>query len=113
MRRLAAAAALALVLAAPARAQQAPPPRLEPIPEPPPQQIGVDAQLAAEAGVTLRPGERAERLTLEGQEYIVVHTAAGTTYHLVEAQPGFQPFAGANSLEDSGVRVPMWQLLQW
>ncbi len=113
MRRLA-AAALALALAAAARAQQAPPPpRLEPIPEPPPQRIGVDAQLAAEAGVTLRPGERAERLTLDGQQYIVVHTAAGTTYHLVEAQPGWQPFAGANSLEDSGVRVPMWQLLQW
>jgi hypothetical protein len=114
MRRIPAAVAiLAFAAFLPVAAQQPlPPPTLEPIPDAPQQQIGVDEQLAAEAGVTLRPGDRVERLTLDGQQYIVVHTSAGTTYHLMEAVPGWQPFAGAD-MADPGVRVPMWSIFEW
>ena len=112
MRRL--LAAIALAAAFPAAAQQvAPPPQLEPIPEAPQQQIGVDQQLAAEAGVTLKPGERAERIsTRDGQEFIAVTNEAGVTYYLVGAVPGWGPFPGAD-FTDSRVRVPQWQLFEW
>jgi hypothetical protein len=111
MRRLLAAAALAAVL--PVAAQQAPPPpALEPLPEAP-QAVDVDpAQQAAEMGITIRPGEKVERLTLDGQQYLVVTTQWGTEYHLVEAVPGFGPHAGWQQ-GDSGLRVPMWRILEW
>jgi hypothetical protein len=106
-------AAIAVAASLPAAAQQAPPPpKLEPIPEAPPQPIGVDQQLASEVGVTLRPGDRAERFIVDGQEYIRVTTQAGTEYYLVEAIPGLGPFAGANP-QDSGVRVPLWRVFEW
>ncbi|MFO1363060.1 MAG: DUF2782 domain-containing protein [Burkholderiales bacterium] len=111
MRRLLAAAALAAAL--PVGAQQAPPPPdLEPLPEAP-QPVGVDpAQQAADMGITIRPGEKVERLTLDGQQYLVVTTQWGTEYHLIEAVPGFGPQAGWQQ-GDSGLRVPMWRVLEW
>jgi hypothetical protein len=115
MRPALAAVALAAVTFAasiPVAAQQvAPPPKLEPVPESP-QAIAVDQQLAGEVGVTLQPGDRAERFIVDGQEYIRVTTPAGTEYYLVEAMPGFGPFAGANP-HDSGVRAPMWRVFEW
>ena len=110
MRRLLAVAALAAAL--PIAAQQAlPPPQLEPVPEPPPA-VTLDVQQAAEAGITLRPGDTAERFEVDGQQYIRVKTAAGTEYHLVEALPGDYPFARVQQ-GDSGVRAPMWKVLEW
>jgi hypothetical protein len=111
MRRLLAAAAFAAML--PAAAQQvAPPPQLEPIPEAP-AGVGIDpAEQAAELGITIRPGDKVERYTLDGQQYLVVTTQWGTEYHLIEALPGFAPFAGWQP-GDSGVRVPMWRVLEW
>ena len=113
MRRLFAAISFAAAL--PAAAQQvAPPPQLEPIPEAPQQQIGVEEQLASEGGVTLKPGERAERIsTRDGQEFIAVTNEFGVTYYLVGAVPGWGPFPGAESASDSRVRVPQWQLFEW
>lgn len=111
MRRLLAAAALAAAL--PVAAQQvAPPPQLEPLPEPPPAVELDPAQQAAEMGITVRPGEKVERMTIDGQQYLVVTTQWGTEYHLVEALPGFGPHAGWQQ-GDSGLRVPMWRILEW
>jgi hypothetical protein len=111
MRRLVAAAVLAVAL--PAAAQQvAPPPQLEPLPEAP-AEVGLDpAQQAAELGITIQPGEKVERHTLDGQQYLVVTTQWGTQYHLIEARPGEFPFAGWQP-GDSGMRVPMWRVLEW
>jgi hypothetical protein len=111
MRRLLAAVALAAAL--PAAAQQVPPPpKLEPLPEAP-AEVGIEpAQQAAELGITIRPGDKVERLTLDGQQYLVVTTQWGTEYHLIEALPGFAPFAGWQP-HDSGVRIPMWRVLEW
>lgn len=111
MRRLLPTMALAAML--PVAAQQvAPPPKLEPLPEAP-VEVGVDpAQQAAEMGITIRPGEKVERFTLDGQQYLVVTTQWGTQYHLIEALPGFDPYAGWQP-QDSGLRVPMWRVLEW
>jgi hypothetical protein len=111
MRRLLAVAALAAAL--PVAGQQvAPPPKLEPLPEAP-AEVGLEpAQQAAELGITIRPGEKVERLTLDGQQYLVVTTQWGTEYHLIEALPGFTPFAGWEP-QDSRVRVPLWRILEW
>jgi hypothetical protein len=111
MRRLLAAAAFAAAL--PVAAQQvAPPPQLEPLPEAPASTELDPAQQAAEMGITIRPGEKVERLTLDGQQYLVVTTQWGTEYHLIEALPGFGPHAGWQQ-GDSGLRVPMWRILEW
>jgi hypothetical protein len=112
MRRLLAAAVFAAVL--PAAAQQvAPPPQLEPIPEAP-AEVGIDpAQQAADLGITIRPGDKVERHTLDGQQYLIVTTQWGTEYYLVEAVPGFTPFAGWQQPADSGIRPPMWRILEW
>ena len=111
MRRLLAAAVLAVAL--PAAAQQvAPPPQLEPLPEAP-AAVDLDpAQQAAELGITIQPGEKVERRTLDGQQYLIVTTQWGTQYHLIEAMPGFSPYAGWES-QDSGLRAPMWRVLEW
>ncbi len=112
MRRLLAAAVLAAAFTVAAQ-QAAPPPQLEPIPEAPPTPVGLDpAQQAAEMGITIKPGEKVERLTQDGQTYLVVTTQWGTEYHLVEAVPGFGPHAGWQQ-GDSGLRVPMWRILEW
>jgi hypothetical protein len=107
-------AALAFAAALPAAAQQVPPPpNLEPLPEAPPA-VEVDpVQQASEMGITIQPGDRVERLTLDGQQYLVVTTQWGTEYHLVEAVPGFGPGAQWQQPADSGLRVPMWRVLQW
>jgi hypothetical protein len=111
MRRLLAAVALAATL--PLAAQQAPPPpNLEPLPEAP-TDVGLDAtQQAAEMGITIQPGEKVERFILDGQQYLVVTTQWGTQYHLIEARPGDYPIAGWQA-QDSGMRVPMWRVLEW
>ena len=111
MRRLLAAAVLAVAL--PVAAQQvAPPPQLEPLPEAP-AAVDLDpAQQAAELGITIQPGEKVERRTLDGQQYLIVTTQWGTQYHLIEAMPGFSPYAGWE-FQDSGIRAPMWRVLEW
>ena len=111
MRRLLAAAVLAVAL--PAAAQQvAPPPQLEPLPEAP-AEVSLDpAEQAAEMGITIQPGEKVERHTIDGQQYLIVTTQWGTQYHLIEAMPGFSPYAGWQS-QDSGIRAPMWRVLEW
>lgn len=106
-----AALALAATLALPAAAQQ-PPPKLEPLPEPPPQ-VGLDPAPPG-PGVTITPGtggERVEEFTIDGRKYIRVIQPNGFEYYLVEDLPGFGP-AGTNP-HDSRVRVPQWVIMQF
>jgi hypothetical protein len=94
-------------------AQLGPPPKLEPIVEPPPPPVGV-VEDAAGPGVTLKPGEQQteEYTDSFGQKYVRVRQPNGWTYYLIEARPGDAPFAGANS-SDNRVRVPQYLLYEW
>ena len=109
MRRLLTASMVLAVL--PVLAQVAPPPKLEPLPEPPPQ-VGLDAD-TTQPGPRIAPGAKIEEFTMpDGTKHITVTDPNGWTYHLVEAQAGAP--AGAQTLNsDSGVRAPMWTILQW
>jgi hypothetical protein len=108
MRRLLALFTLVLPLAV--FAQQ--PPKLEPIPEPPPPAVGVDDDAAA-PGITLQRGEDlVEEFEVDGQKYIRVTQPNGLVYYLIESRPGDGPWAGANDT-DNRIRVPQWRILQW
>jgi hypothetical protein len=101
------------MLALPAAAQgiAPPPPALEPIPEPPPA-VGLDAEPTA-PGPTIAPGSKVEEFTTpDGQKYIRVVEPNGWEYVLVEHMPG-QPAGARTQPFDSGVRVPMWLILEW
>lgn len=103
-------AIVALVIASPVTAQ-APPPNLEPVPEPPPE-IGLDTSPTA-PGVTIQPGpkDHTEEYTIDGRRYIRVVQPNGYEYYLVQdmEQAGLTPSApgGDNPM------VPQWQLLQF
>ncbi len=108
--RLIAAALLAVAL--PLAAQVTPPPKLEPVPEPPPQ-VGLDADPTAPGPTLTPPGSRVEeQLMPDGSRVITVTDPNGWTYDLVEAEPG-QPFARIGTGDLTGVRAPMWRILQW
>ena len=102
--------ALALLVALPAAAQQRPL-DLEPVPEPPPSQIGFDQ--SGESGVTIAPreGRVEEILTPEGFQVIRVTTPEGLEYVLQENQ-GDGSFARQQS-GDSGVRAPQWVIFRF
>jgi hypothetical protein len=105
-------AASIIVIALPVAAQVAPPPQLEPVPEPPPQ-VGLDDDPTAPGPVLTPPGSRVEeQLMPDGSRYIRVIDPNGWEYHLVEAEPG-QPLARTQSGDLTGVRAPMWRILQW
>ncbi len=105
-------AATLVAVALPLAAQVTPPPKLEPLPEPPPQ-VGLDADPGG-AGPTLTPpGSRVEeRLMPDGSRVITVTDPNGWTYDLVEAEPG-AALAGTGTGDLTGVRAPMWRILQW
>jgi len=97
----------------PVAAQQVlPPPKLEPLPEPPPQ-VGLDAEPTAPGPTITAPGSKVEEYTMpDGTKYIRVTDPNGWEYHLVEAQPG-EPGGAGTVTGDFGVRAPMWTILQW
>jgi hypothetical protein len=111
MRRL--LIALAVAAWVPAVAQQAPPPpKLEPVPEPPPQ-VGLESDPTAPGPTITAPGAAVEEFTMpDGTKYIRVVDPNGWEYHLVEARPG-EPGGAGTVTGDSGVRAPMWTILQW
>ena len=111
MRRLLTASLMLAML--PAMAQQvAAPPKLEPLPEPPPA-IGLDTDPTAPGPRIAPPGPKVDEFTMpDGTKVIRVVAPDGWEYHLVEASPG-EP-GGARTLNsDSGLRPPMWILLEW
>ncbi len=99
-------AILALVLSASVCAQ-APAPKLEPVPEPPPA-IGLDQDSSIEHGVRLSPrgDEIIEESIKNGFHTVRVRTASGWEYVLVE-DLGDGQYARQRP-HDSGVRIPMW-----
>jgi hypothetical protein len=109
MRRLLLASLIAAAL--PALAQQGRPPELEPLPEPPPP-IGVEG-VPAGPGPTISPGAKVtEYTTADGKRYVHVVEPNGFEYYLIEDMPG-EPGGARTLSSDSGVRPPMWVILQW
>jgi hypothetical protein len=107
---LATLALLLQVIALPVVAQ-APPPNLEPVPEPPPE-IGLDTSPTA-PGVTVQPGpeDKTEEYTVDGRRYVRVIQPNGYEYYLVESlsHSGLTPSAPGGG----NIAVPQWQLLQF
>jgi hypothetical protein len=48
----------------------------------------------------------------DGSRVITVTDPNGWTYQLIEALPG-APLAGTAEGDFTGVRAPMWRILQW
>jgi len=94
-----------------AGAQVPPPPRLEPVPEPPPA-IGIDRDTSAEGGIRLSPqgGERIEERVIDGKRVVRVTNANGTEYLLVEDVAGGLPDQGPGK---SPISVPLWLIHSW
>jgi len=89
------------------------PPRLEPLPEPPPQSIGFDADPASERGVRISPraGDAIEETTVDGRRVIRVHTPGGGQY-VIREDLGDGTYA-RQTPGDTGVRVPMWVIVEF
>lgn len=88
-----------------------PPPQLEPLPEPPPA-VGLDTEPAG-PGPTITPGAKTEEFVApDGTRYVRVVEPNGWQYYLVESLPG-EPGGARTVTSDTGVRVPMWSILEW
>jgi hypothetical protein len=96
-------------VASPVEAQT--PPKLEPVPEPPPE-VGLDTSPTGPP-VTIEPGpkDHTEQYEIDGQRYIRVVQPNGYEYYLVKdiAQSGLTPSQPGGD----NVSVPQWQLLQF
>ena len=103
LRRILAPALLAVAL--PLAAQQ--PPKLEPLPEPPPPP-GVSAEQPDEAPVRIKPGrgDEVEEQVIDGRRVVRVVTPTGHEYYLIEDLGDGTGLR--NESLDSGVRVPLW-----
>jgi len=108
MRRLLALAVLAYAVPLMAQPQ---PPKLEPLPEPPPS-IELDEQALAERGVKIKPGERAEEFTAAGKRVIRVTQPSGRVYYLIEQQ-GTSAAAPVGDASNQTISVPQWLIFQW
>jgi hypothetical protein len=110
--RCAFVAALLFAAALPVGAQIAPPPpQLDPVPEPPPA-IGIEPE-PTESGPTITPGSKVEEFTTpDGKKHIRVTRPDGKELHFVEEIPG-QPGGARTDSTDSGVRPPLWLILEW
>lgn len=105
MRRL---LAIALVWAAGhAAAQGSRPPRLEPLPEPPPPPaLREDGVAEAAVRITPNKADKIEKAVVGGRAILKVTPPGGKPYYLVEGPGGWQRRAAL----DDGTRVPMWTL---
>ena len=105
MRRLFALALLGIAL--PLAAQQ--PPKLEPLPEPPPPPTGLapDPALEPEVTITRRGEDKVEEYRVNGKLYAIKVTPPhGVPYFLMD-ETGDGSMSRRDSL-DSGLRVPQW-----
>lgn len=107
MRRLIALFVFAFAL--PVSAQQ--PPKLEPLPEPPPPAVALDAQTLEERGIKIEPGERAEEFIAAGKRVIRVTQPNGAVYYLIEQQGGAN--APVGDAANTNFSVPQWLLFKW
>ena len=106
-------AALLLAAALPLAAQQAKPPVLQPLPEPPPPAgYEPDPALEPQVSVIVRPDATIEEFRLNGKLYMIrVTPKSGKPYYLVD-NVGNGKFVRHDDY-DSGLRPPMWLLLEF
>jgi hypothetical protein len=90
-----------------------PPPQLEPLPEiPPPPELGGDPELGPQVTITRKEGETVEEARVNGRVvWIRVTPRHGKSYFLVPDGGGAM-FVRRDSL-DSGLKVPLWLLLEF
>lgn len=103
-----------LLVAAGALAQNQTPPKLEPLPEPPPPPAGAEADPSLEPQVTIiKRGEDVfEEFRIKGRLYMVkVTPRVGKPYYLIDHK-GDGTFSRQDHL-DSGVRPPMWVIMEF
>ncbi len=102
-----AGALLAASLALAQPASPAPPPQLEPLPE-----ASADADLEPQVTITHRKGETREEARVNGRlVWIRVTPLHGRPYYLIPDR-GEYTFIRRDSL-DSGLKVPLWVLLEF
>ena len=96
-------------LAGSALAQESPPPKLEPLPEPPPS--ASDPADEPRVRIPVQEGDKVEEIR-DGGEVIMLKVTPqdGPTYYLVQTGKG--GWTRRDSL-DSGLRVPMWPIHTW
>ena len=104
-------AALALLLAASAAAQQSKPPVLEPLPaDALPPQVRIDPSLEPAITIIQRGGDKIEEFRVRGRLYMVrVTPPGGTPYVLIDHQ-GDGKFASPTQgpADAHGISVPLW-----
>jgi hypothetical protein len=107
--------ALLFVIVLPVAAQPSQPPVLQPLPEPPPPPpAGQELDSALEPQVTIlkRGADTVEEYRINGRLYMIkVTPARGAPYYMVDYR-GDGTFARQDNF-DSGVRPPMWVIMQF
>ena len=90
-----------------------PPPQLESLPEiPPPPELAGDPELGPQVTITRKEGETVEEARVSGRlVWIKVTPRHGRPYFLIPDGDG-AVFARRDSL-DSGLKVPLWLLLEF
>jgi len=99
-----------LCLSLPGLAQQ--PPKLEPLPEPPPAPPGVQDEALGERSVRITPGtnEKIEETVIEGRRVVRVTTPGGATYYLLD---DVGEWGISRQSTDRGVRIPLWVIKEF
>jgi hypothetical protein len=110
---LLAAAASASAQSAPPPPMAPPPPKLEPLPEiAPPPGVAADPDLEPQVTITRKEGETVEQARVNGKlVWVKVTPRNGRPYFLVPDGSG-NVFIRRDSL-DSGLKVPLWLLLEF
>lgn len=85
------------------------PPKLEPIPEPPPPPIGLaDESFEPQVTITNRGEDKVEEYRLNGKLYMLKVTPPhGVPYYLMDDR-GDGSWVRQDAASGSGLRVPMW-----
>jgi hypothetical protein len=111
MRRLPAVLFAAVVLQA--FAQQSAPPKLEPLPGPPPPAPGASSPIQEpQVRIPVQKGDKVEPVRKGGQVIMLKVTPKnGPVYYLIDTS-GNGTWMRRDSLDD-GVRVPMWPIKTW
>lgn len=111
MRKILFAALAALSFTA--TAADAPPAKLQPVPEPPPPPVGMtDDAAAPEVTIVKRGDDKVEEYRLNGKLYMQKVTPAhGASYYLVDDR-GDGSWRRLDAA-DSGLRVPQWVIKTW
>ena len=88
-------------------AAQTRPPKLEPIPEPPPPAGSLNEALEPQVTITKRGEDKVEEFRMSGKLYMLKVTPPhGVSYYLID-NVGDGTWSRQDS-RDSGLRVPMW-----